>query len=78
MFFLQEMSPIDIVPVDHDYNDDLAYMDETVMSSGVITNRNVYSSEDIPSREASLSVHKPLVNPIRPQPRSARTVVSNE
>ena len=65
------MSPIDIVPVDHNHTDEL-YIDETVMSSGVIENKNVYSNEDIPSREASLS-SKPLINHIKPQ---RRTVVS--
>ena len=70
------MSPIDIVPVDHQYEDGI-YIDETIMCSGIIENRGVYSSEDIPSREESLSIHKPhLINPIKPQPRAARTVVS--
>ena len=54
------MSPIDIVPIDHQHSDD-HYIDETIMCSGVIENRGVYSSEmsDIPSRDATLSIVKP-------------------
>lgn len=54
------MSPIDIVPIDHQPYDD-RYIDETIMCSGIIENHGVYSGEmsDIPSRDATLSIVKP-------------------
>lgn len=66
------MSPIDIVPVDHQPYDD-HYLDETVMSSGIIENKGVYEDETI-SHETTLS-SRALVNHIKPQPRQGRTVV---
>ena len=64
------MSPIDIVPVDHQEH----YLDETIINSGIIENKGVCSHEEECSREASLS-SRPLVNHIKPQPRTGRTVV---
>ena len=54
------MSPIDIVPIDHQPCSD-HYIDETIMCSGIIENHGIYSSEmsDIPSRDATISSIKP-------------------
>ena len=67
------MSPIDIVPVDHQMYGD--YIEETVMgSNGVIVNPAVISMSDVLSREESLSSVKPLISK-GPPPRAAGRVV---
>ena len=67
------MSPIDIVPVDHQPYDE-KYYDETMMSSGIIENKGVYSTgdmSDIPSKDGSVSS---LRNLKRMPPRGHRVV----